>query len=68
MYTLRITRVMPGVRCSWRMQHMWRKRTKRVQLLTALPIVLAFTLAATLIVADGLTDDIHVRDVAIVLG
>ena len=51
-----------------RMQHMLRKRTKRVLLLTALPIVLAFTLAATLIVADGLTDDIHAADVAIVPG
>jgi vancomycin permeability regulator SanA len=34
----------------------------------ALPIMLAFTLAATLIVADGLTDDIHAADVAIVPG
>jgi uncharacterized SAM-binding protein YcdF (DUF218 family) len=50
------------------MQPMWRKRTKRVLLLTALPIMLAFTLAATLIVADGLTDDIHAADVAIVPG
>jgi vancomycin permeability regulator SanA len=50
------------------MQQMWRKRTKRILLLTALPIVLAFTLAATLIVADGLTDDIHAADVAIVPG
>lgn len=47
---------------------MWRKRTKRLLLLTALPIMLAFTLAATLIVADGLTDDIHAADVAIVPG
>jgi uncharacterized SAM-binding protein YcdF (DUF218 family) len=50
------------------MQHMWRKRTKRVLLLVALPITLAFTLAATLIVADGLTDDIQIADVAIVPG
>ena len=50
------------------MQHMWRKRTKRVLLLLALPIMLAFTLAAALIVADGLTDDIHAADVAIVPG
>jgi uncharacterized SAM-binding protein YcdF (DUF218 family) len=50
------------------MQHMWRKRTKRVLLLVALPIMLAFTLAATLIVADGLTDEIHAADVAIVPG
>jgi uncharacterized SAM-binding protein YcdF (DUF218 family) len=50
------------------MQHIWRKRTKRILLLTALPIMLAFTLAATLIVADGLTDDIHAADVAIVPG
>ncbi|HEY0101591.1 MAG TPA: YdcF family protein [Pyrinomonadaceae bacterium] len=50
------------------MQHIWRKRIKRVLLLTALPIMLAFTLAASLIVADGLTDDIHAADVAIVPG
>ena len=50
------------------MQQMWRKRTKRILLFTALPIVLAFTLSATLIVADGLTDDIHAADVAIVPG
>jgi vancomycin permeability regulator SanA len=47
---------------------MWRTRTKRVLLLTALSIILAFTLAATLIVADGLTDDIQAADVAIVPG
>ena len=34
----------------------------------ALPIVLAFIVAATLIVADGLIDDIHAADVAIVPG
>jgi uncharacterized SAM-binding protein YcdF (DUF218 family) len=50
------------------MQHMWRKRTKRVLLLVALPVMLAFILSATLIVADGLTDDIHAADVAIVPG
>ena len=50
------------------MQYMWRKRTKRILLFTALPILLAFTLAAILIVADGLTDDIHAADVAIVPG
>ena len=50
------------------MQRMSRKRAKRVLLLTALPLVLAFTLAAALIVADGLTDDIHAADVAIVPG
>ena len=50
------------------MQHMWRKRTKRGLLLVALPIMLAFILSATLIVADGLTDDIHAADVAIVPG
>jgi uncharacterized SAM-binding protein YcdF (DUF218 family) len=50
------------------MQYIWRKRTKRVLLLTALPLMLAFTLAATLIVADGLTDDIRAADVAIVPG
>jgi uncharacterized SAM-binding protein YcdF (DUF218 family) len=49
------------------MRHVWRKKTKRVLLLTALPIMLAFTLAA-LIVTDGLTDDIHAADVAIVPG
>jgi len=47
---------------------MWGKRTKRILLFTALPIMLAFILAATLIVADGLTDDIHAADVAIVPG
>lgn len=51
-----------------RMQHMWRKRMKRVLLITALSVVLAFILAASLIVADGLTDDIHAADVAIVPG
>ena len=50
------------------MQHIWRKRTKRVLLLTALSVALAFTLAAALIVADGLTDDVHAADVAIVPG
>ena len=50
------------------MRHIWRKRTKRALLLVALPIMLAFTLAATLIVADGLTDDIQAADVAIVPG
>jgi uncharacterized SAM-binding protein YcdF (DUF218 family) len=47
---------------------MWRKRAKRILLFTALPIILVFTLAATLIVADGLTDEIHAADVAIVPG
>lgn len=47
---------------------MWQKRTRRILLLTALSIMLAFTLAATLIVADGLTDDIQAADVAIVPG
>jgi vancomycin permeability regulator SanA len=47
---------------------MWRKRTKRGLLLTALAVMLAFALAAALIVADGLTDDIHAADVAIVPG
>jgi uncharacterized SAM-binding protein YcdF (DUF218 family) len=50
------------------MQHKWRKRIKRILLFTALLIALAFTLAATLIVADGLTDDIQAADVAIVPG
>ena len=50
------------------MQHMWRKRTKRVLLLAALSIALVFTLAATLIVVDGLSDDIQAADVAIVPG
>ena len=50
------------------MRHIWRKRTTRVLLLTALPIVVAFTSAAALIVADGLIDDIHAADVAIVPG
>src|SRR5215213_1653173 len=51
-----------------RMQQMSRKRNKRVLLFTALSIMLAFTLAATLIVADGLNDDIQAADVAIVPG
>jgi vancomycin permeability regulator SanA len=50
------------------MQHIWRKRIRRILLFMALALVLAFTLAATLIVADGLTDDIHSADVAIVPG
>ncbi|HEX8492491.1 MAG TPA: YdcF family protein [Pyrinomonadaceae bacterium] len=50
------------------MQHMRRTRIKRTLLFTALPIVLAFTLVATLIVADGLIDDIRAADVAIVPG
>ena len=50
------------------MQPVWRKITKRVLLFTALPVILAFTMAATLVVADGLTDDIHAADVAIVPG
>jgi uncharacterized SAM-binding protein YcdF (DUF218 family) len=50
------------------MQHLWRKRIKRILLFTTLPIMLVFTLAATLIVADGLTDEIHAADVAIVPG
>ena len=49
------------------MQRKWRKKNKRVLLFMALPM-LAFILAATLIVADGLTDDIHSADVAIVPG
>ncbi len=47
---------------------MWRKRTKRILLITALSVTLAFILSATLIVADGLSDDIHAADVAIVPG
>ena len=47
---------------------MRRTRIKRTLLFTALPIVLAFTLVATLIVADGLIDDIRAADVAIVPG
>jgi vancomycin permeability regulator SanA len=47
---------------------MWRKRTKRVLLLVASSVVVSFILSATLIVADGLTDDIHAADVAIVPG
>lgn len=50
------------------MQHTWRKRIKRILLFTALPIMLAFILSAALIVADGLTDEIHAADVAIVPG
>lgn len=47
---------------------MWRKRIKRVLLLLARPILLAFILAATLIVADGLSDKTHKADIAIVPG
>jgi len=36
--------------------------------MVALPVMVAFILAATLIVVDGLTDDIHAADVAIVPG
>jgi uncharacterized SAM-binding protein YcdF (DUF218 family) len=50
------------------MQRIWRKRAGRVLLSAALAITLAFTLAAALIVADGLTDDIHAADVAVVPG
>ena len=47
---------------------MWRKRTKRVLLLASLSVVMSFILAAALIVADGLTDEINAADVAIVPG
>lgn len=47
---------------------MWRKRIKRVLLLTALSVMLSFILSAILIVVDGLRDDIHAADVAIVPG
>lgn len=50
------------------MQRIWRNRNKRGLLLTTLLFILAFTSAATLIVADGLSDDIHPADVAIVPG
>lgn len=50
------------------MNFIWRKKLRRVLLLTVLPVVLVFALAATLIVIDGLTDDIHTSDVAIVPG
>ena len=50
------------------MQPIRRKRTKRVLLLTVVPIMLAFTFAAGLIMVDGLTDDIQAADVAIVPG
>jgi uncharacterized SAM-binding protein YcdF (DUF218 family) len=50
------------------MQPMWRKKTRRILFLTALSTTLVFTLAATLIVADGLADEIHAADVAIVPG
>lgn len=50
------------------LQHTRRRRTKRALLFTALPILLAFTLAAMWIVAAGLTDDIQAADVAIVPG
>ncbi len=41
---------------------------RRILLFVALPVVLAFALAAASIVADGLTDDIHAADVAVVPG
>jgi vancomycin permeability regulator SanA len=47
---------------------MLRKRTKRILLITALSIALAFILSAALIVVNGLSDDIHAADVAIVPG
>lgn len=47
---------------------MSRIRTKRFLLTTSLLLLLAFTLSAALIVVDGLSDDIHAADVAIVLG
>jgi vancomycin permeability regulator SanA len=50
------------------LQHTRRRRAKRTLLLTALPIILAFTLAATWIVVAGLRDDIQAADVAIVPG
>jgi vancomycin permeability regulator SanA len=49
-------------------QHLWRTRTTRVLLLISLLFILAFAVAATLIVADGLIDDVHPADVAIVPG
>jgi hypothetical protein len=50
------------------LQHTWRRRAKRTLLCTTLPIMLAFTLAATCIVVAGLRDDIQAADVAIVPG
>jgi vancomycin permeability regulator SanA len=50
------------------LQHTRRRRAKRTLLLMVLPFMLAFTLAATWIVADGLRDDIQAADVAIVPG
>jgi vancomycin permeability regulator SanA len=47
---------------------MRRKRTKRILLITALSVALAFILSAALIVISGLSDDIHAADVAIVPG
>jgi vancomycin permeability regulator SanA len=47
---------------------MWRKRIRRVLLITALSVVMFFSLSAILIVADGLSDDIHAADVAVVPG
>lgn len=47
---------------------MRRKRTKRFVLITALSVLLAFVLSASLIVADGLSDEIRAADVAIVPG
>ncbi|HKQ99342.1 MAG TPA: YdcF family protein [Pyrinomonadaceae bacterium] len=45
-----------------------RKRIKKVSLVTAAALVLAFAVSAALIVIDGLSDEIGAADVAIVLG
>lgn len=45
-----------------------RKKIKKVLLITSISFALAFVISAALIVADGLRDDIHAADVAIVLG
>jgi uncharacterized SAM-binding protein YcdF (DUF218 family) len=47
---------------------MRRKRTKRALLIVALSVTVSCVFAATLLVADGLTDDIHAADVAVVPG
>lgn len=44
------------------------KRIKKIFLTLLLPIAASFLLAALLIVSDGLSDNIHSADVAIVLG
>lgn len=66
---LRGARVMHGVRCySLKSTWLMHKRRKKLLLATLLLLPVAFLLGAVLIVTDGLRDDIHPADVAVVLG